>query len=323
MTSMSLSGGGEGVQQLKDLDPIKDKEQFEKARYILALGTPPSNRVAIHSLQQTAEGYYRAGYSEVRPGRTENSAPIDDTALLDLNFPFAKEDVKTLIDRYSHQPDLELFLSFGPGELDYPRTTDNDPREGARVFIVVDEAFGRARDKDKEQSVPLSIFNHHLTSRNVRHEKPQRTYLFNGLPFDTVRNAFDITQAINVISEPRIFSDPPNHIESLASVIKPGTGKLFLCETSTSDAYPLKRVKREVEQLGYSMEVLFHVPEPPDEVPEDQKPRLSEVLPEALIQKLQSEYHVNPAHFPNSTGGYAVEIHKPVTSRGVGPRLPA
>src|SRR3989338_100193 len=99
MTSMSLSGGGEGVQQLKDLDPIKDKEQFEKARYILALGTPPSNRVAIHSLQQTAEGYYRAGYSEVRPGRTENSAPIDDTALLDLNFPFAKEDVKTLIDR--------------------------------------------------------------------------------------------------------------------------------------------------------------------------------------------------------------------------------
>ena len=320
---MSLSGGGEGVQQPRDLDPIKDKEQFEKARYILAHGAPPSNRVTIHKLQKTAEGYYHASYSEVPPWMTENSSPIDDTVLLDLDFPFAKEDVKTVIDRYSHQPGLELFLSFGPGEQDYPRTRDNDPREGARVFIVVDEAFGRAWDRHKEQDTLLSRHWNHVTSRDVRHERPQRTYLFNGLPFDAVRNAFDIMQAVNVISEPRIFSDPPDQIKSLASVIKPGTGTLFLCETSTSDAYPLKRVKREVEQLGYSMEVLFEVPEPPDNIPEDKKPKLSEVLPEALIRKLRSEYHVNPAHFPNSTGGYAVEIHKPVTSRGVGPRLPA
>ena len=314
MTGMSLSGQGEGiVQPLKDLDPIKDKEEFEKARYILAHGAPPSNRVAIHSLQKTAEGYYRASYSEVPPWMTEGSTPIDDTALLDLNFPFAKEDVKTLIDRYRHQPDLELFLSFGPGEQDYPRTHDNDPREGARVFIVVDQAFGRAWDRHKEQGTLLSRNWNHVTSKDVRHERPKRTCLFNSLPFDTARDAFDTVQAVNVISEPRIFSNPPDQIESLASVIKPGTGTLFLCETSTSDAYPLKRVKREVEQLGYSMEVLFHVPEPPDEVPEDQKPRLSEVLPEVLVRKLQSEYHVYPAHFPNSTGGYAVVIHKPVT----------
>jgi len=290
----------------RSIDPIKDRKLFDKAGYILARGGD-LGRVQVSKLQRTEKGYYRADYSDAQV--TVNGVPMRDTALVDLGFPFSEEDVLTLIHRYRNEPGLELFLSFGPGRADIPKSDDHDPQENARAFFVVDQAFGHVRGEDKTQDA-LRI-EHHVTASEVPDELPQRTFFFNYLPIDEVQDMFDIVQVADVISEPRggIYSKRRGEVSRFVGMIKPETGRLLILNTYSSSVYPIERVKEEAEKIGCTVEILFNVTERAEDAS-----KLDKVLPQDIMQQLESGYHIGRGHFAVSSDGYAVIIRKPSKS---------
>ena len=115
------------------LDPIKHKELFDKAERIITHCGSYRNTGPITKLEKTKDGLYRAYYTKYG----QNSA----TSLLDLDFPFAREDFETQLKAVSSQKDTQTFLSLGPGPFDYPKRTNADPEEMNRAFFVFDEAY--------------------------------------------------------------------------------------------------------------------------------------------------------------------------------------
>lgn len=287
------------------MDPIKDRELFDKASRILTHCGVYGNTGPITKLQKTAGGFYRASYTIYG----SNEA----TSLLDLDFPFAKEDSEVLLKKLKGEKDVQVFLSLGPGKFDYPKKENEDPQETKRAFIVVDEAYGLAKDTEMEEERFLLQIKWYCTSRDIRSEKPERTYIYNGLSRDAAKDSFDVIQMINVLSEPKgsIFqAHRRGEIPNYVNMIKPVTGELFIFNTDTPDSYPLKQVEKEVDEFGYSMEVLVDLPNG------------GMINDAGLIRKLQENYHVNPIHIVDpfrgpkemDAGTYAVIIRKPIES---------
>ena len=286
------------------LDPIKDKGLFDKAKRILTKCGTDKNVGELTKLEKTKGGFYRAHYSIYGSGR--------DISLLDLDFPFAQEDMRAVLDQYRGRYDLQMFLSLGPGQFDYPKKENGDPREETRIFFVVDNAFGLVDDREVKRERALFELNYYIPSHKIREERPDRTYIYNGLPYDAVENTFDVVQMVNVLSEPKgsIFQEHRSgEIGSYMRMVKPGVGELFIFNSNTPSSYPLDQVEREVQELGCSIDIFFHSPEG-EHVRHDEE---SKVIPKELIQKLQREYHVDPVHWQHGhhEGSYAAVIRKP------------
>ncbi|MBI2612280.1 hypothetical protein HYW59_00475 [Candidatus Kaiserbacteria bacterium] len=288
------------------LDPIKDKELFDKAERILTHCGVYRNTGPITKLEKTRDGFYRAHYTIYGSN--------NETSLLDLDFPFAQEDFETLLRRIETKKDIQIFLSLGAGQFDYPKKENEDPQEANRAFFVVDKAYGFVEDTEVKKERPLLELDWYITSRNVRSEKPERTYFYNGLPYDAAKNSFDIVQMINLLSEPKgsIFQEHrAGEIYGYVKLIKPITGELFIFNANTPDAYPLRQVKKEVEKLGGSIEILIDLSDG------------GLITDQQLVQRLRQHYHVNPIHFEDpltdgpqemDAGTYAVIIRKPKES---------
>lgn len=312
---MKAEPGGtfSAIPTVRALDPIKDKELFDKALRFVSKGNTESGRVQITKLETAKGGFYRAYYLERKPWMTKESDPSKETALLDLEFPLSEESMVTLVARCREEAGAQLFLSFGPGIYDYPKRSDLDPKEGGRIFFVVDEGYGFVMGDQEKERESRDVFSrtHYISSKKLDEPLPEKSYLFNGMSWGPGNeDAFDIVQAANVISEPRKFGDAPDQIGSFVKMIKPRTGELFLLETSTPSAYSLKRVQREVADLGCSIEVLFFAENPETE---EQREAGQGVISEDLIARLKRDYHISDSHFYSEIekGSYAAIIRKP------------
>ena len=229
------------------LDPIGNKVLFEKAQYILNPRKPP-HQIQIKNIRKTNEGYYRVNFTDSQV--ITNGQPQKDTALLDLNFPFSVEDMGSLIKRCRNEPGVELFLSFGPGSSDYPKKNDLDAKEDKRAFFVVDEAFGRVWNTQEEASQR----RHHVKTSDLKN-MPERTFLFNKYT-EEAKGAFDVIQAVNVISEPPT-SPTIGRVGIFIELLAPG-GKWLMAEIYSPDASPLSHGKSVAVKLGGTVDAPFH-----------------------------------------------------------------
>lgn len=264
----------------------------EKARYILQ--TFPGESVLVTSvIQRAAERLYNV--------RFRRAASSDErTAVLDLDFPFATDDIESVVHRYAVRGDRELFLSIGPGSHDYPTEQAESKRSGTkRAFIVSDPAFGIAPLQANLDALELPSHSYGITSDQL-HDLPEESYLYRALDYSTLPDdSIDTLQIVNVLSDPNVLGLDATH---LVRILKPETGELVIVTTNTPENFTLDDLRRITRYLGCSIEVFYEAGTDGDAVPQDK------------LRELKVRYHVGPS--PMRPGSYIAILRKPVHSPG-------
>ncbi len=185
-----------------------------KAENILSAHLRSEEAKSIFKIERRDDGFYDVGFYHIWDGR--ESAEI---AVLDLDFPFASEDVSTILSKCSQRADREIFLSIGPGSIDLPSKRHEDKRTGLkRIFIISDPGFGIARRKENlldhnQHGLALKGISYCIESTDVR-DLPEESHLFGRLDLDAIpEDSIDTIQVSNVLSDlwTSVLRQPSSH----------------------------------------------------------------------------------------------------------------
>lgn len=283
---------------LPSIPSMEDMAQLQKkATYILSVF---EDHPKLGAITKREDGFYDVEFEEDVFGTTTKSM-----AVLDLNFPFTEEGISSVVAKYTKRPDRELFLSIGPGNVDYPKKYTDDKNVGTkRAFVITDTAYGIARVEENLNSLRLPSQSYCIGSDEIQ-GLPDESYLYNkidysGLPGDS----FDTIQIANTLSDPNAYGI---HLSDLVRVLKSGTGELVVITTNTPENYTLQDLKQDAGELNCQVDVLYGLEKDSTYTDRLENDR-GKAIPKQLRNILREKYHATFGFL--APGSYVAIVRK-------------